>query len=806
MRGNKLPHRPQGRRCGNYFGWFYLPAVLYGAFGTGSGRNHFKEEDLMSKNGKKWIALSAVAVMAFSVTAAAGEASTEQESAGSRENLVFATSTFGQKFSPFFATTAYDMQVVDLTQQSALAADRGGAIIEHGIEGETINYNGTDYTYYGMGDVTVTQNDDGTVDYTIHIRDDQKFSDGEPVTIDDYIFSFYVLCDPTYDGSSTIYALPIEGMEEYRSGMETKLSLLLGTGREGYEENDNYSEEDYNSFWEAFDKAGSDFAQEIVDYVKAAGYNEEDDSVAECAANWGFELPEDAEVSDFFAKIVEAYGYDISDDGMNVESAGTSMTDFLTEALGGEDAMLALQKGIETGDGAPNISGLTRVDDYTVNIHMTEFDATAIYNVGGYLAPLHYYGDPALYDYDNNMFGFTKGDLSGVKSVTSKPVGCGAYVFDGYANGVVTLRANEYYFEGKPDTEVLLMQESIDSDYVPGIVTGTFDIAVPSINDETLRAIKDANSNGEIQGDKLHTILVDYRGYGYLGINADLVNVDGDPGSDASKALRKGFMTLLAVYRDTVINSYYGDRASVIQYPISNTSWAAPKPADEGYQAAYSVDVAGNPIYTSSMSEEERYAAAKEAAIGFFKAAGFTYDEAAGKFTDVEGSYEVMIPGSGQQDHPAYGVAVAASEVLESLGIKLQVNDVGTDVWNNALEGNTAMMWAAAWQSTVDPDMTQVYSSANAHGNGTNSNHYSVDDAELDELIKEGRSSADTELRKSIYKDAMNIIMDWGCELPLYQRKDCTVASSERIVIDTLPHDMTPYWGWYAEINTLDLQ
>ena len=90
----------------------------------------------MSKNGKKWIALSAVAVMAFSVTAAAGEASTEQESAESRENLVFATSTFGQKFSPFFATTAYDMQVVDLTQQSALAADRGGAIIEDSHWGE----------------------------------------------------------------------------------------------------------------------------------------------------------------------------------------------------------------------------------------------------------------------------------------------------------------------------------------------------------------------------------------------------------------------------------------------------------------------------------------------------------------------------------------------------------------------------------------------------------------------------------------------------------------------------------------------
>jgi len=660
---------------------------------------------------KSMLALIMSAVMICSVPVMAEEAASEAEAApteqAAHDNFVFATATFGQKFSPFFATTAYDMDVVDLTQLPALAADRGGAVIYNGIEGETINYNGTDYTYYGMGDVTVTQNDDGTVDYTIKIRDDVKFSDGEPVTIDDYIFSFYVLVDPTYDGSSTIYALPIEGMEEYRSGMQSKLDLILGTERAGYEENEYFTQEEYDAFWTAFDAAGANFAQEIVDYLVAAGYNTAEDSVATCAANWGYELAEDATTADFFAEMVNTYGYDLSDEGINLETAGTSILEFITAELG-EEAMAAYQTGIQTGEGAPNVSGLTRVDDYTVNLHMTEFDATAIYNVGGYLAPLHYYGNPDEYDYENNKFGFTKGDLSGVKSVTSKPIGAGPYVFDGYSNGVVTLKANEYYFEGKPETDVVLMQEAIDSDYVPGIVTGSFDLAVPSINDETLKAIQDANSNGELQGDVLHTILVDYRGYGYLGINADLVNINDEPGSDASKALRKGFMTLFSVYRDTVINSYYGDRASVIQYPISNTSWAAPKPADEGYHAAYSVDVDGNPIYTEGMTEEERYAAAKEAAIGYFKAAGFTYDEAAGKFTDVEQSYEILIPGAGQQDHPAYGVATSAASVLEELGIKLQVNDVGTDVWNNALEGNTAMMWAAAWQATVDPDMTQV--------------------------------------------------------------------------------------------------
>ena len=715
--------------------------------------------------------------------------------------LVYSTATFGQKFSPFFATTAYDMEVVDLTQALLLQADRGGAIINKGIDGETVGYNGTDYEYKGMGNVEVVQNDDGSVDYNLTMRDDIVFSDGEPANIDDVIFGIYVLSDPTYDGSSTIYALPIEGMEDYRSGMQSRGSKIFDDGEgDGYVANNLYTEDQYNAFWTFYnEQAGAAFAQEIVDYCIANGYNAEGDSVAACAANWGYELAEDATAQDFWDAIVAAY--DTVEEAEATETAGSDRLGLTIANLGAD-----YELGVETGAGAANIKGIIRTGDYSLTVHMTEYDATAIYNMAFYVAPLHYSGDKALYDYDNNSFGFTKGDLSGVKSKNTQPLGCGPYTFEGYANGVVNLNANSHYFKGEPQVKALQMQESIDSDYVPGIITGTFDLNMPSISDDTVKAIKDANSNHELEGDVITAKLVDYRGYGYLGINADLVNVNGEPGSDASKALRKGFMTLFSVYRDTVINSYYGDRAAVIQYPISNTSWAAPKPADAGYRNAYSLDVDGNPIYDASMNEEQRYEAAKNAAIGYFKAAGFTFDEAAGKFTDVANTYEVMIPGSGQQDHPAYGVAVAASNVLAELGITLQVNDVGTSVWNNALEGNTAMMWAAAWQATVDPDMTQVYSSENAHGNGTNSNHYSVDDPDLDALIKAGRSSADTEERKSIYKDAMEIIMDWGCELPLYQRKDCTAFATQRVNIDTIPQDMTPYWNWYAEVETLAIK
>ena len=777
-------------------------------------------------NIKKILALVLALVMVFALCAC-GESNTpapeeskapvEESKAPVEENtstLVYATSTFGQKFSPFFYTTAYDEEVVSSFTGGLLAADRGGAIIHHGIEGETVAYNGTDYTYYGMGDVDVVQNDDGSVDYNLTMRDDIVFSDGTPATIDDVIFGIYVMADPSYDGSSTVYALPIEGMADYYNSQQYLYKLLAEAGRD----NTDFSiwdEATQTAFWASVDAAGEKIAQEIIDSVVASYNTDEytatieatpDEITADPALQvkfgmnmWGYgdAWTEGATAADFWAAI-EA-NFDSVIEAAETESAGSSIWDLM-------DDFADYDKLVATGDDVPSIKGIIRTGDYSLTVHMTEYDATAIYNMSFIIAPLHHYGDVSKYDYDNNKFGFDKGDLSGVKAKTTEPLGCGPYIFKSYENGVVTMEANPTYFLGEPKTKTILFKEGEDADYVPGIVTGTYDLAVPSISEETLNAITDANSNGELTGDTLTTILVDYRGYGYLGINADLVNIDGDPGSEESKALRKGFMTVLAVYRDTVINSYYGDRAAVIQYPISNTSWAAPQPADEGYRAAYSVDADGNDIFDSSMNDEQKYDAALKAAVTFFEKAGYTFD-ADGKVASAPAgapeSYEILIPGQGKQDHPTYGVATAASKALETIGIKLSVNDVGTSVWNNALEGNTAQMWVAAWNSTADPDMYQVYHSTNAHGKGTNSNHYQVDDPALDALIIDGRTSADTEYRKSVYKQAMEIIMDWGVELPVYQRKDCTVASTIRVDCDTLPKDMTPYWGWKAEIETL---
>ena len=771
------------------------------------------------KSSKKFLALLLALMMCVGVLAGCGNStpapaessapaeSAEPASGNSDTPLVVGYSPFSSKFSPFFAESAYDQDVASMTAISLLTSDRTGAIVYNGIEGETINYNGTDYTYYGPADLVVTENADGTVYYDFTMREDLVFSDGEPITIDDVIFSMYVLCDPTYDGASTLYAQPIEGMEEYRSGMDTRQNLILAAGPDAYAENEFYTEDQYNTFWAAFNAAGEKFAQEIIDYVVALGYAEEG-NVAAAASAWGYELAEDATAADFFAAIVDNYGYDLSDDGINAETAGTSISAFIEAELG--DAADEYKAGVQTGESAANISGIQKTGDYSMRVVTTKVDATAIYQLGVTIAPLHYYGDASLYDYDNNSFGFTKGDLSSVRAKTTQPMGAGPYKFVKFENGVVNFEANDLYFQGAPKTKYINFLETQEADKLNGVVTGTIDITDPSFSKDVVAAVESANG-GTLNGDVITVNTVDNLGYGYIGMCSKVMNVGGEPDSEASKNLRKAFGTIFSVYRDVAIDSYYGERASVINYPISNTSWAAPQPTDDGYKVAFSVDVDGNDIYTSDMTAEQKYEAAKQAALGFFEAAGYTVED--GKLTAApEGAaleYELWIPGDGVGDHPSFMVCTLASDALKSIGMNLIINDLtnSSDLWT-ALDAQTVAMWAAAWGATVDPDMYQIYYAdvANGGANAGGSNYmYAIADEELDQLILDARASTDQTFRKAMYKACLDIVIDWAVEIPVYQRQNAIIFSTERVNMDTVTPDITTFYGWMAEVQNIEL-
>jgi len=380
--------------------------------------------------------------------------------------LVAGYSAFSEKFSPFFADTGYDQEAVDLTQVGLLTTDRTGAVVYNGIDGEVIPYNGKDYTYKGMADLDV--NYDEALDKTVYkwtIRDDIKFSDGEALTADDIIFTYYTLSDPSYDGSSTLYSIPIIGMQDYRTQTSSEVyekfdKMFTDIYDAGLDytvtDSDEFTQEQYDALQEIVNTEWKNDVQAIIDYVAAnytAYYEDyvkftadevmasEGLKVAGGMALWGFgDVDEETKVlttavtstefdlangvyptvDDYLAEVKASYG-----DLASYVDAGESPKDIspLTVA---KDTFIATEGPKDpslAGKGVPTIAGIKKLSPTEVEITVNGFDASAVYKLGIQVAPLHYYGDASKYDYDNNKFGFDFGDLSKVKSKTTQPLG-----------------------------------------------------------------------------------------------------------------------------------------------------------------------------------------------------------------------------------------------------------------------------------------------------------------------------------------------------------------------------------------------
>ena len=766
--------------------------------------------------------------------------------------LVVGYLEFSEKFSPFFADTGYDNDVVGMTQVSLLTTDRTGAIVYDAIEGETINYNGTDYLYTGPANIEV--NYDEAKDQTTYlwtIRDDIQFSDGEYLTADDIIFTYYVYSDPGYVGSSTLYSIPILGMSNYRTQTSDEVYAkydkmwddiyAAGVGHT-WSASDSWSKDQQEAFEDIAAQVFVEGAQGIVDYCWAnyqpyyeayagvtADQAKEDDRFKIWAGMglWGFGSF-DAEagtytgspsgtvwtltgdsfptVEDYAAEIVAAYEGDIiAADGETANEPFSAIAkDRFIRQEGPKDPSLG-------EGGIANIAGIKKLSDTQVEVTIAGLDASAIYKLGVQVTPLHYYGDEALYDYDNSKFGFEFGDMSLMQAKTSMPMGAGPYRYIKFENKIVYFEGNEHYYGGEPYTYYMQFKVTDDADKIPGVATGTIDIADPSFGNKEVAEISGYNSNGETTGDKIYTNTVDNLGYGYVGINAGTVNVDGDIGSDESKSLRKAFATLISAYRSLSIDSYYGERASIINYPISNTSWAAPQKSDDGYKVAFSTSVDGDDIYTSEMTADDRYDVAMTTALGYFEDAGYTVTN--GKLTAAPAGakleYEIIVPGDGAGDHPSFALATKFKEELEAVGMGIILNDpADSNVLWDKLDAGTQEMWAAAWGATIDPDMYQIYYSNNIVGNegSSESNHYHIQDSDLDQLILDARTSLDQAFRKATYKACLDIIIDWAVEVPIYQRQNCIIFSSERILLDSITPDITTFWGWTGDLELLEMQ
>jgi len=443
-----------------------------------------------------------------------------------------------------------------------------------------------------------------------------------------------------------------------------------------------------------------------------------------------------------------------------------------------------------------------------INIRIKKVDPKAVWNFAGSVTPMHYYSNAeAIQAWDGySNFGVYYADTDFYTSVVKAktvPMGAGTYMATTanpgvtaltytsfYSNNIVYYERNPYFYTMFCDANgtVGSQENNAKIKYLRYQVVN----AQQMLNMLTVKQIDFADPNATTaniakveQQSHLDYELIDNLGYGYIGINA------GKEGLE-SVYIRRAIMC--AMDTTLVLNYYSGGLASNIWYPMSKVSWAYPEDGTDKNTFMY----AFNPANNYQTVKEQLDLAVESNDLYSWSGDKFFYNGKQLKLT-------FTIAGS-TDDHPAYNTMQVAAEVLNDLGLKIEVkNDSNT---LKKLSNGELQVWAAAWGSGIDPDMYQVY-----HIDSTATSVYNWGyreirkniggkyDFELDLIeqlsvqIDAARETLVQEDRAEIYADCLEKVMLLAVELPTYQRKNLFVYNSDKIDKNTLvpSAECTPY-------------
>lgn len=469
-----------------------------------------------------------------------------------------------------------------------------------------------------------------------------------------------------------------------------------------------------------------------------------------------------------------------------------------------------------------------------LSITIEKVDPKAIWNFSLRIAPMYYYSDAehiAAFDYEEN-FGVEYMDSNFMNDVVKNPdkvgvpVGAGPYAASSAAGGinasqitsgdflsqnVIYFERNPYYVMGPATIKKVNYQVVSNSSMLNALYTGEIDFVQPNAKPETIDELNARRDEG------IYNKSIETSGYGYIGINAGKV-----PTLEVRQAIMHAINTQECV-------NYYGTTAKAIYRSMSLSSWAYPHGA-----TAYYPYIGGpvpenlsvvNPAYADFVAEKGKKAGdtfteeeQEEFIRGLVEDAGYTLNSR-GVYTDGTNTLKYTFTIAGEQtDHPAWLAMFKAGNFLNQCGFEINVT---TD--SNALKklaSGDLTVWAAAWSSTIDPDMYQVYhidSNASSVLNwgyrqikqnigGKYNRELSLVE-ELSDIIDRARETEDTSIRSALYSDALDIVMQLAIELPTYQRDDLFAYNGNKIDVSTFTPDseLTSYMGLTNRLDKVSL-
>jgi len=206
---------------------------------------------------------------------------TEPDEIVVKTGIIIGTTGIDGNFSPFFTASSGDFDVMSVINAPLVTLDRRGEVVRNAAVGEWGAFDGEEYYYEGISDVSISITEDYTTVLTFLLKEDVLFNDGEKLTADDLIFTLYALCDVDYKGNYGLSLLPVAGLDYYRANADegtyikyaeiAAACLEAGKGFEGV--SDVFDEEQYALFYECYEEAWISHVKAIMDYC-AVNYAE----------------------------------------------------------------------------------------------------------------------------------------------------------------------------------------------------------------------------------------------------------------------------------------------------------------------------------------------------------------------------------------------------------------------------------------------------------------------------------------------------------------------------------------------------
>lgn len=520
---------------------------------------------------------------------------------------------------------------------------------------------------------------------------------------------------------------------------------------------------------------------------------------------------------------------------VNYWATATTISDLFTQEAKTEyfaksEKVVPTISGITTRKESSAFNGKKLDGEYDVlTIKINGVDPKAIYNFAFTVAPMHYYSthswtNPetgvtkdyiASFDASKGEFGLEFGNSTFMTEVVNGrdkvglPVGAGCYMASDesgnekssasafFNNNMIYYVRNPYFKtvgSGLSNAKIkYVTYKVVESDQIiNAIKQNNVDYGEPSATQDNIK-YADSASVGHVE--------ISTSGYGYVGVNPRFV-----PNINVRRAIMKAFDTSI------IVNDYYqGGLAEIIRRPMSTNSWAYPRGVgvyeytdENGKKKDYKYDSTGSEIE------------ALVKAAGYKKNDNGVYEKNIAGFGTDTLNYKLTIAG-GSTDHPAYKMFLRAQSILNRAGFDVKV--VTSQTALSDLSSGKLAIWAAAWSSTIDPDMYQVYhidsqaSSTSNWGykqikhdkNGAYKQEYQII-TDLSELIDAGRATIDENERKRIYANALNKIMELAVEFPTYQRKDMMAYNKNVLDVKTMTpeNERSPYNGLISRIWELN--